>query len=379
MAEAWYPDPRAALQKRRATSREALEALNPDELSAKDATRLLKQALKNYGSQVKVAQNELSDAVKEYSRTVNERDAQVGAAGTGREISRYGGMLIKHLVLFEDRLKTLTGEIRLTPDMKARIEVEGQLQSVQGWTFKGTKDLRDVFLHLEGEKEAKVVKLPIKGSTASGGSRSSIGVGDASAKNTTERVRSFAQQIELAARRAPETAIEIKERQATAFEALADSWDATDGMDHSLARLDAIASDTTAIDDRCQLVLQVAERLDEKDRGKKKLPKVVGDVERGRDVIAASARERIQNFPSEVPEKGDRSDSFRAKAQKLRKEAMADRKTLSSGKAAAATSAAGGSGGDRIAQLKDLGELRDSGVLTDDEFAAEKARILGGE
>jgi hypothetical protein len=30
-----------------------------------------------------------------------------------------------------------------------------------------------------------------------------------------------------------------------------------------------------------------------------------------------------------------------------------------------------------IDQLKQLGELRDSGVLTDDEFAAQKARILG--
>jgi hypothetical protein len=32
---------------------------------------------------------------------------------------------------------------------------------------------------------------------------------------------------------------------------------------------------------------------------------------------------------------------------------------------------------DPIAQLKELGELRDSGVLSDDEFAAQKAKILG--
>jgi hypothetical protein len=31
---------------------------------------------------------------------------------------------------------------------------------------------------------------------------------------------------------------------------------------------------------------------------------------------------------------------------------------------------------DRLSRLKELGELRSSGVLTDDEFAAEKARIL---
>jgi hypothetical protein len=30
-----------------------------------------------------------------------------------------------------------------------------------------------------------------------------------------------------------------------------------------------------------------------------------------------------------------------------------------------------------IQQLKDLAELKDQGVLTDEEFAAEKVRILG--
>jgi hypothetical protein len=34
-------------------------------------------------------------------------------------------------------------------------------------------------------------------------------------------------------------------------------------------------------------------------------------------------------------------------------------------------------GEDTIAQLKELGELRDSGVLTDEEFAAQKAKLLG--
>jgi membrane protease subunit (stomatin/prohibitin family) len=32
---------------------------------------------------------------------------------------------------------------------------------------------------------------------------------------------------------------------------------------------------------------------------------------------------------------------------------------------------------DPIAQLKELGELRDKGVLTEEEFAAQKAKLLG--
>ncbi len=35
-----------------------------------------------------------------------------------------------------------------------------------------------------------------------------------------------------------------------------------------------------------------------------------------------------------------------------------------------------GGGRDRIAQLKDLADLKAQGVLTEEEFAAEKARIL---
>jgi hypothetical protein len=30
-----------------------------------------------------------------------------------------------------------------------------------------------------------------------------------------------------------------------------------------------------------------------------------------------------------------------------------------------------------LSQLKQLGELRDAGVLTEDEFAAQKAKLLG--
>jgi hypothetical protein len=36
------------------------------------------------------------------------------------------------------------------------------------------------------------------------------------------------------------------------------------------------------------------------------------------------------------------------------------------------------SGGDVVQQLKDLAELKSQGILTEEEFAAQKARILGG-
>jgi hypothetical protein len=43
-----------------------------------------------------------------------------------------------------------------------------------------------------------------------------------------------------------------------------------------------------------------------------------------------------------------------------------------------APAAPAGGGEDRVQQLKDLAELKQQGVLSDEEFAAEKARILRG-
>ena len=50
--------------------------------------------------------------------------------------------------------------------------------------------------------------------------------------------------------------------------------------------------------------------------------------------------------------------------------------TQEQAQAAAAPQAAPAAAPDPIAQLKDLGELHQSGVLTDEEFAAQKAKIL---
>jgi hypothetical protein len=43
----------------------------------------------------------------------------------------------------------------------------------------------------------------------------------------------------------------------------------------------------------------------------------------------------------------------------------------------AAAPAAGGAGSDDIARLQQLGALHDQGILTDEEFARQKALILG--
>lgn len=56
----------------------------------------------------------------------------------------------------------------------------------------------------------------------------------------------------------------------------------------------------------------------------------------------------------------------------------ADRQQAYANTQAAAPQMAPAAAPDRIEQLRELGELKASGVLTEQEFAAEKARIMGG-
>lgn len=67
-----------------------------------------------------------------------------------------------------------------------------------------------------------------------------------------------------------------------------------------------------------------------------------------------------------------------ARRQAMRAQAAAEQEPPAAAPLAPPHSAEPDSAAERIEQLKQLAELRDQGVLTDDEFAAEKARILRG-
>lgn len=65
-------------------------------------------------------------------------------------------------------------------------------------------------------------------------------------------------------------------------------------------------------------------------------------------------------------------------ATQAQQQALADQAAAQvAAQQAAAQAAQAGAADDRIAKLKELAELKASGVLTEAEFAAEKARILG--
>ena len=55
---------------------------------------------------------------------------------------------------------------------------------------------------------------------------------------------------------------------------------------------------------------------------------------------------------------------------------LAELQAQQAGQQAAAPAASGGSD-DMIAQLEKLGQLKDQGILTEEEFAAQKQKLLG--
>jgi len=95
------------------------------------------------------------------------------------------------------------------------------------------------------------------------------------------------------------------------------------------------------------------------------MPRLMRTV--ARTAVVAGTATAVSNRVSR--RQGDRWTQ-QAEAQAYEQEQMAQ--------AAAPAAPAQPSTDDKLAQLKELGELRDAGVLTDAEFEAQKAKILAG-
>jgi hypothetical protein len=68
-----------------------------------------------------------------------------------------------------------------------------------------------------------------------------------------------------------------------------------------------------------------------------------------------------------------------AKASQRESEQEQRISNLEGGSAGKASEPAGGLSADTMTRLKELADLRTQGVLTDEEFAQQKRRLLGGE
>jgi len=72
------------------------------------------------------------------------------------------------------------------------------------------------------------------------------------------------------------------------------------------------------------------------------------------------------------------ASSVHGRVQRRQRERWAAQDSAAAPAATPQAAPAAASGGGMLEQLKQLGELRDAGVLTEAEFEAQKARILAG-
>ena len=103
----------------------------------------------------------------------------------------------------------------------------------------------------------------------------------------------------------------------------------------------------------------------------------VGLGGRGRGLIGTIARTAV--IAGTASAVAGRVASHR-EARKHQQQAQVDEQvtaSLAEQQAAEATAPAGGLNAESIARLQQLGELLKQGILTDEEFAAQKAKILG--
>ena len=72
------------------------------------------------------------------------------------------------------------------------------------------------------------------------------------------------------------------------------------------------------------------------------------------------------------------ASSVHGRVQRRQRDRWAAQDSAAAPAATPQAAPAAASGGGMLEQLKQLGELRDAGVLTEAEFEAQKARILAG-
>jgi hypothetical protein len=105
-------------------------------------------------------------------------------------------------------------------------------------------------------------------------------------------------------------------------------------------------------------------------------PGLVGTVARTAVVAgtATAVAGGVRNHQEAKAEQAQDAQAYQQQ-QELAQQQLAAQAAAQQAAAAPAPAAAGTQ--DVIAQLKELAELRDQGILTDAEFAAQKAKILG--
>lgn len=326
-------------------ARYALEAQQLTDL--KDADRALEAVHKEHRTRVEGARRALREAKESYSAAISVRE-RAAQAEESRVLASVG--LLKRVTLYETLITTPGGTYELTPDVTARAELHGMKQAVQGWIYKTDHDRREAYLHINGPGWSEVVSYQMKSS--------SVTPGD---------LYQFAETINQAARHneATRTALgqQADQRTREFIAALLDSA----AVERAASRLVDVAQS----DGRVKAYAAHLEGLLSKaDRGDRQVREAAERLPR----VRAELVELVSTAAGEAERAADEATRGRQEAERLQAEIAPSQSPVAEDIEVASPS---DTQGDVFEQLRKLAELRDAGVVTDEEFSQKKGDLLG--
>jgi hypothetical protein len=328
--------------------------------SAKDAQRVLDGSFKAYRSRVDEARKALTKAEKAYASGVEHARKAANDAATPAKIASIG--FVRSVTLTETTIKTPKGEYALTRDVSAAAEQHGNKQVVQGWVFKSDNDRREVYLHIDGPTWADVVPFSMKHSASQ-----------------PRDLHEFATKVNTAARNVEASHAAIAKRKAAADRQHEQALRARSDARHAAERLlDATReqADLTAAAESAEAFLATADPSDRKVRKLTESLQAIREQARARAAEAVETSQRVQQETAAANAEADRlgRDHGTVAAEPQPSAAALEPSTDLDAQPSGAETP--GDSPDVFEQIRKLGELRDAGFLSAEEFDAKKTDLL---
>jgi hypothetical protein len=300
------------------------------------------------------------------SRTKALRE-QLNASTKPRKLAAVG--MFTRVVLYETELKLPRHKVRLTPDVHATAGHQGNKQVVQGWVVRSTNDRREMMLQVEwpGGYEVMCWERNDKKLTGS--------------LVTPEEIYSMAAAINMAAANSSAAHQAMRNRQFDASLAMKQHLLATDRQvrEHLMSADERLAALETLTDERQRHVggtdKRFTKRLDNEIKSMAKAHAALTNAaDRGRTFLEANQQD-TGSAETDLARRLILDQLGRLMRSHLERQEG----ELSRGATAQNTpqSSWALAPEDSIAVLEQLGRLRDIGILTQQEFEAKKAEILG--
>jgi hypothetical protein len=263
--------------------------------------------------------------------------------------------MLKRVTLKETSIVTLGQEHPLTPEVQARAEQHGFKQVVQGWVFKSTHDRREVHLHVEGSDWALAIPYGQTGPSP-------------------RAIHAFAAQVGAAARRIESTKAKIAKRTEDATRALAVALSDRTAFETAVSQFAETAGEDSEL---ASARLNVERKLAGGGQGRasKRAARLVVKAREDAERWASEAEQVRLRVERESAAVRSESESILHSLQVASRKPVEDAPELSTLAEVPEIGVAGGEPA-LLDQIEKLGELRDAGLLTPDEFEDKKTQLL---